>query len=194
VGKVQYFDFGDKNRSEWRAIGTGLTGRGCASGVAAGSLYLDRLAGAPVLYTPSTGEPTFRASASWRPGLPPQRAARGAGAFQMRVEMAERGELAGIDGGAGGAGLAARVEIAAAKQVGRGNHGSAHGAVLVGALRPRDFAIEPKIEAHRPYVIPAAGRTDDRVLSCGITADHRRQDRRRYRRKRSSSLKASRQL
>jgi len=74
-------------------------------------------------------------------------AAHGARAFQVCVEVAERRELAGVDRGARGAGLAARVEIAAAKEVGRRNHGGAHGAVFVGALRPRHLGVEPQIEA-----------------------------------------------
>src|ERR1035438_3893192 len=56
--------------------------------------------------------------------------------LQVLIQMAEAGELAGEAGSARGARGAARAEIAAAEEIAPGDHGGAHRAVLVGALRP----------------------------------------------------------
>jgi len=68
--------------------------------------------------------------------------------LELRVEVAERGVLAGPGRRTGGA---ARGEIAAAKQIGGGDHCGAHGPVFVSALRPREVAFQPEIEAHWLY-------------------------------------------
>ena len=48
--------------------------------------------------------------------------------------------------------LAARIEIAAAEQVGGGDYGRPHGPVFVSALRPGQLFIQPEIETHAPMV------------------------------------------
>lgn len=72
----------------------------------------------------------------------------GAALAQLEIEVAQGGELAGERGRAGSLWLAARVEVAAAKQVGGGNYRGPHGAVLVSPLGPSQFAVQPKIETH----------------------------------------------
>ena len=71
--------------------------------------------------------------------------------LQLGIQVSQGGELAGEFGLAGSLHLAARGKVAAAEQVGCGNHRRSHGTVLVGALRPREIVIHPKIEAHGPY-------------------------------------------
>jgi hypothetical protein len=66
--------------------------------------------------------------------------------------MAERGELAGEFDGAGRREPTARVEIAAPEQIGRCDDGGSHRAVFIGPLRPRQFFVVPKIEAHGPML------------------------------------------
>src|ERR1019366_5138639 len=60
-------------------------------------------------------------------------AARG---LQVLIQMAQAGELPGKAGRARGTRGAARAEIAAAGGIAPGDHGGAHGTVLVSALRP----------------------------------------------------------
>ena len=70
----------------------------------------------------------------------------------MRVEVAERGVLAGPGRRTRDA---ARGEIAPAEQVGGGDHGGPHGAVFVSALRPGEVAFQPEIETHWLYLTTA---------------------------------------
>ena len=58
------------------------------------------------------------------------------GLQKVLIQMAQTGELAGEAGRARGPWGAARAEIAAAEEIAPGDHGGAHRAVLVGALRP----------------------------------------------------------
>jgi len=69
-------------------------------------------------------------------------------ALQFRVEVTDRCELPCIDCVARRKRLLTRVKIAAAEQVGRGNHCRAHGTVFVSALRPSKFIVQPEIETH----------------------------------------------
>src|SRR5215471_1418917 len=75
----------------------------------------------------------------------------------MLVEVAEAGELSGKLGGARRGGLAAWAEVAAAEEVGGGDHGGAHGPVFVGALRPGEVAIDPEVEANK-WMVARRGR------------------------------------
>ena len=75
-------------------------------------------------------------------------ARQGAEFLELRVEVAERGVLAGPGRRTRDA---ARGEIAAAEQIGDGDHSGAHGAVFVSALRPGEVAFQPEIEAHWLY-------------------------------------------
>jgi len=68
--------------------------------------------------------------------------------LELCVEVAERGVLAGPGRRTR---HAARGEIAAAEQIGGRDHRRAHGAVFVSALRPREVAFQPEIEAHWLY-------------------------------------------
>jgi len=72
--------------------------------------------------------------------------------LQLRVKMAQRGELAGEFGATGCLHPAPRRKVASPEQVRGGNHRRSHGPVLVGSLRPRQLSVHPKIEAHWPYV------------------------------------------
>src|ERR1035438_7105485 len=56
--------------------------------------------------------------------------------LQVLIQVPEAGELAGAADSAGGPRRAARAEIAAAEEIALRNHGGAHWAVLVSALRP----------------------------------------------------------
>ena len=75
--------------------------------------------------------------------------------LKLLVEMAERCELAGVLRIARGLQFAPRIEIAPAEQIGRRNHRRAHGAVLVGALRPGEPTVQPELEAHETIVRPS---------------------------------------
>src|SRR6185437_1905404 len=69
-------------------------------------------------------------------------------AFQALIHMAETREMAFVACGFGRSTLAAIIEVRAREHVGAGNYRSAHRPVFVGALRPRNFAIQPQVEAH----------------------------------------------
>jgi hypothetical protein len=60
---------------------------------------------------------------------------------QLRIQMSDGGELAGELGVAGSLQPAPRRKIAAAEQVGRGDHRRSHGAILVSTLRPGKIAV-----------------------------------------------------
>ena len=77
-------------------------------------------------------------------GLPPP--------FQLCIQVPQRRELPRECRGSRWLGFSPRIEIAAPEQVGRGNHGRAHGTILVGPLGPSQFLVQPKIKAHRPYL------------------------------------------
>ena len=62
--------------------------------------------------------------------------------------MAEAGEVAGVTRRNRRLQLAAGTEITAAKKIRYRNHGRAHGAVLVGALSPRQVVVNPELKAH----------------------------------------------
>jgi len=73
---------------------------------------------------------------------------------QVLVQMAQARELAGILGGWRRLQFSAGTEIAAAKQVGRGDNSGPHGTVFVGALRPSQTVVNPQIEAHSLLMLP----------------------------------------
>jgi hypothetical protein len=66
--------------------------------------------------------------------------------------MAEGGELARELRCPWGWNFAARIEIPAAEEIGSGDDGCPHGAILIGSLRPRQSFVKPKIEAHGPML------------------------------------------
>lgn len=63
------------------------------------------------------------------------------------VHVAEGGELPGVAWALHGKGIA-RPEVAAAKQVRRGDHRHAHRPVFIRAARPGQLAIGPQFEPH----------------------------------------------
>jgi hypothetical protein len=69
--------------------------------------------------------------------------------FQLHVEMSERSELAGEFGIARSLRLATGRKIAAPEKVGGRYNRGTHGSVFIGALRPREIAVYPKIKAHK---------------------------------------------
>lgn len=68
--------------------------------------------------------------------------------LELRVEVSQRGVLAGLGGRTS---EAARREVTAAEKIGRRDHGSAHRTILIGALRPGKVAFQPKKKAHEDY-------------------------------------------
>src|SRR5581483_10194874 len=95
----------------------------------------------------------------------------------MGVHMPERGEVAGQVGIGRRRKPALRVEVAAPKQIARGNHGGAHGPVFVRSLRPSQILVKPQIEAHPDsYYTASASSLTARTRSSGtnglITTRH----------------------
>ena len=65
---------------------------------------------------------------------------------QLLIQVTDGGELPDILGPARG--FAAGAEVAAAEEVAGGDHGRAHGPVLIGPLGPCELPVHPEIEAH----------------------------------------------
>ncbi len=80
--------------------------------------------------------------------LPTARTSAGAPRFQVGIDVSQRSELSRECGIRRRAAFAARVKIAAAKQVGHGDHGRSHRPVFVAPLGPGQIVVEPKKEPH----------------------------------------------
>ncbi len=91
------------------------------------------------------------------------------------VQVADGGELAEVAGSADGGRFAARAEIAAVEEIGGGDYRGAEGAILVGALRPGEVAVQPEVKAHLFSIRPARRFLRRLAAAGGVSfAVHRR--------------------